>query len=209
MPEPADELLQTRLSLLVRLKQLDDHESWQDFVNIYGRLLHSFAARSGLTRDEADEAVQETLISIAKTMPAYKYDRSVCSFKSWLRHLAQKRIVDQFRKRPAAQLSVLPPSGATSQTAPLERIPDPRSLDWDAVWDAEWQKQVFESALAVVKERISPQQFQIFDCYVLKQWPVGRVAEMLGVSSTQVYLAKFRVQGLLRKEVKRLERGRL
>jgi RNA polymerase sigma factor (sigma-70 family) len=209
MPEPANELLPTRLSLLVRLKEMDDRESWQEFVTIYGRLLHGFAARSGLTPEEVEEAVQETLISVAKTMPGFKYDPSVCSFKSWLRHLAQKRVADQFRKRPAAQVSAGPTPGAASQTAPLERIPDPQSLDWDAVWDAEWQKQVFESALAAVKEQTSPQQFQIFDCYVLKEWPVGKVVEMLGVSSTQVYLAKFRVQGLLRKEVRRLERGRL
>lgn len=209
MPEPANELLQTRLSLLVRLKELDDRESWQEFVNIYARLLYSFAARSGLTTVEAEEAVQETLISVAKTMPGFKYDPSVCSFKSWLRHLAQKRIADQFRKRPAAQVSAVSSPGATSQTAPLERIPDPQSLDLDAVWEAEWQKQVFESALAAVKERTSPQQFQIFDCYVLKEWPVGKVVQMLGVSSTQVYLAKFRVLGLLRKEARRLERGKL
>jgi RNA polymerase sigma factor (sigma-70 family) len=209
MPEPDNDLLQTRLSLLVRLKQMDDQQSWQEFVDIYGRLLYSFAARSGLTPEEADEAVQETLISVARTMPGFKYDPSVCSFKSWLRHLAQKRIADQFRKRPAARVSAASASGAASETAPLERIPDPRTLDLDAVWDAEWQKQVFESALAAVKEQTSPQQFQIFDCYALKQWPVRKVVQMLGVSTTQVYLAKFRVMALLRKEVRRLERGKL
>ena len=210
MPEAANEFLETRLSLLARLKQLDDQASWQEFVKLYGRLLYSVASRSGLTPEEADEAVQETLISVAKTMPGFKYDPSVCSFKNWLRHLAHKRIADQFRKRPPAGVSAptLPP-GATSQTAPLDRIPDPRTLDWDAVWDLEWQKQVFDSALAAVKERISPEQFQIFDCYALKQWPVKEVTQLLGVSSTQVYLAKFRVLRLLRKEVRRLERGRI
>jgi len=186
MPEAANEFLETRLSLLARLKQLDDQASWQEFVKLYGRLLYSVASRSGLTPEEADEAVQETLISVAKTMPGFKYDPSVCSFKNWLRHLAHKRIADQFRKRPPAGVSAptLPP-GATSQTAPLDRIPDPR------------------------KERISPEQFQIFDCYAFKQWPVKEVTQLLGVSSTQVYLAKFRVLRLLRKEVRRLERGRI
>lgn len=195
--------------MLVRLKQLDDQESWHEFVKIYGRLLYTVAARSGLTAEEAEDAVQETLISVAKTMPCFQYDPAVCSFKGWLRHLAHKRIADQFRKRPVARASAASASGATSQTAPLERIPDPKSLDWDAVWETAWQKQVFESAFSTVKERTSPRQFQIFDCYVLKQWPVSQVTKMLGVSSTQVYLAKFRVLGLLRKEVKRLERGQL
>ena len=49
MPEAANEFLETRLSLLARLKQLDDQASWQEFVKLYGRLLYSVASRSGLT----------------------------------------------------------------------------------------------------------------------------------------------------------------
>jgi RNA polymerase sigma-70 factor (ECF subfamily) len=209
MPEPSNELLETRLSLIARLKQLGDQESWREFVDTYGPLLYSVASRSGLTREEVEDAVQETLVSIAKTMPGYRYDPSVCSFKSWLRHLAQKRIADQFRKRPAIAAVAPQSPGVTSQTAPLERIPDPQTLDWDAVWEHEWQKQLFDSAVVAVKEQVSPEQFQIFDCYALKQWPVKQVTKLLGVSSTQVYLAKFRILGLIRKEVKRLERGRI
>ena len=39
--------------------------------------------------------------------------------------------------------------------------------------------------------------------YVLREWPVKKLAETLGVSATQVYLAKYRIGGLLKKKMRR------
>jgi len=40
------------------------------------------ALRGGLTRAEAEDVVQETLISVAKHMPTFKYDPTIGSFKA-------------------------------------------------------------------------------------------------------------------------------
>ena len=45
-----------------------------------------------------------------------------------------------------------------------------------------------------------------FDCYVRKEWPAQKVADQLGVSVGQVYLARHRVAAVLKKEVKALEK---
>jgi len=62
-----------------------------------------------------------------------------------------------------------------------------------------------DAATRHVKRQVAPKQYQIFDCYVLKQWPVAKVKRDLGVSVAQVYLAKHRVARLIKKEVKRLQ----
>ena len=62
-------------------------------------------------------------------------------------------------------------------------------------------------APARVSEQIDERQFQIFDLYVIKDLPSGRVAKMLGVSVARVYLSKHRVGALVRKEVRRLEKA--
>src|ERR1035438_1621815 len=46
--------IQTRPSLLNRLKTGDDTESWQEFYRIYGKLVRDFAIQAGLTSTEAD-----------------------------------------------------------------------------------------------------------------------------------------------------------
>src|SRR5437867_7448085 len=98
--QDTDELLPTRRSLLTRLKQWDDQESWRDFFNTYWKLVYGVALKAGLSDAEAQEVVQETVISVAKQMQDFKYDPAVGSFKSWLLQLTRRRIVDQFRKRP-------------------------------------------------------------------------------------------------------------
>ncbi len=57
-----------------------------------------------------------------------------------------------------------------------------------------------------VKRQVSDGHYQIFDLYVLQGWPPRDVAHTLGVSRGQVCLAKHRVGGLVKRELKRLQR---
>ena len=74
-----------------------------------------------------------------------------------------------------------------------------------SLWDEEWQMNLLETAVERVKRRISEEHFQMFDLYVMKQWPVTKVARRLGVSVSSVYVAKHRISALLKKEVRLLE----
>jgi RNA polymerase sigma-70 factor (ECF subfamily) len=56
-----------------------------------------------------------------------------------------------------------------------------------------------------VKRSVREEHYQIFDLYVLKEWPATKVARVLGVSLGQVYIAKHRVASMVRKELKALE----
>ena len=53
----------TRRSLLSRLKDWDNQDSWRDFFNTYWRLIYEFAAKAGLDDADAQDVVQETVIS--------------------------------------------------------------------------------------------------------------------------------------------------
>jgi RNA polymerase sigma-70 factor (ECF subfamily) len=207
MSQSSKDFAETRQTLLSRLKNWDDQESWRQFFNTYWRLIHSIALKAGLTEEEAQDAVQETIISVAKTMPSFRYDPAQCSFKTWLWHLTQKRIADQFRRRPPGRRPASVPLPATTlRTSTVERIPDPASVDLDLVWEEEWQKTVFETAVDRIRDQASIEQFQMFDFYVLRHWPVKKVAATLGVSIARVYLAKHRVMALVKKEARRLEK---
>ena len=72
--------LETRASLLCRLKAGDDPQSWREFYQIYGGLIRFFAEKAGLRTDEADEVVQETAIGVARRLPEFTYDPKVCRF---------------------------------------------------------------------------------------------------------------------------------
>ena len=205
MNECPQEFIPTRRSLLTRLKQWDDQESWQDFFNTYWRLIYSVARRAGLRDSEAQDVVQETVAAVARHMPNFKYDPQTGSFKSWLLLITRRRILDHLRKE-YRRVKVDEPTPRDGQrTATLERIPDPAGGVLDQIWDEEWKRQLFDGALQRVKRQVEPKHFQIFDCYVLKEWPVKEVAKTFAISASQVYLIKHRIAALIAKEVRKLE----
>ena len=215
MKPPHGTSLETRPSLLKRLKSGDDNESWLEFYKIYGGLIRFFATKAGLTVDEAEEVVQETAIGVARRLPEFTYDPKVCRFKTWLLNLVRWRIQDQIRKRPkVGQASCLSGAGETpalrsddtASTPTIERIPDPAIPEFGAEWDAAWEKNLLAQALERVREKIDDRQFQVFDLCVAKGWPAADVAQTLGISVARVYLAKHRVSTLLKTEVQRLEK---
>jgi RNA polymerase sigma-70 factor (ECF subfamily) len=187
------------------LKEWDDQESWQDFFNTYWKLIYGVALRAGLGETEAQDVVQDTVVSVARQMPNFKYDPAVGSFKSWLLLITRRRINDHLRKQYRRIKLDEPAPGATSQTGRLERIPDPASVELDSIWDEEWKRQLFEAAVQRVKARIDARHFQIFDCYVVKEWPVKDVATTFNVSASQVYVIKHRISALIAAEIRKLE----
>ncbi len=197
----ADTFIPTRQSLLSRLKSWDDQESWRKFFDTYGELIYSLARKAGLNDPDSQDVVQETLISVAKEMPGFKYHPELGSFKSWLRQVARRRIVDQLRKKmPEDQYLTSELRGGD-----LEDIPDQVGPAFETIWEEEWQKHILQAALRRVKNKVHPRQFQMFDLYVTQQWPMKSVMDTLGVSAAQVYMAKMRVSRLLKSEIRLLQ----
>jgi RNA polymerase sigma-70 factor (ECF subfamily) len=205
---PADSI-PTRQSLLARMKDWSDQASWQDFFHTYWRLIYGVALRAGLSAGEAEEVVQETVISVAKKIGEFKNDPALGSFKSWLMLITRRRIADQFRKRPPAAANSFPRPDETARTSTVERVPDPASLDLDKVWEEHWEKNLLDVAMDNVKRQVSARQFLLFYQQVVKEWPAAKVAEKYTVNLARVYMARYRVTRLVKKEVRKLQRRNL
>jgi RNA polymerase sigma factor (sigma-70 family) len=202
--------VRTRPTLLRRLAQENDVESWTEFYRLYGRVVRDFCIKAGLTAAEADDAMQETAIAMARHLPEYRYDPKVCRFKTWLLNQVRWRINDQLRKRrpeTAAQLtSAFSANDETAKTATINRVPDPAAADLEALFETEWRKGLLASALERLKANFGPRQLQIFDLLVVQEWPAKEVARSLGVSLVSVYVTRHRVAAAAKKQMRRLER---
>lgn len=212
MPACEQPSIQTRQSLLGRIKDWQDRESWQQFYDTYSNLIYRTALAAGLSHDEAEEVLQETILTVAKKLnpngegkPAFIYDPEKGSFKGWLLHTTRWRISDQFRKREP----VLPTMNGDTRTdlTPIEaKIPDPSADALEARWDQEWKQNLHEAALERVKRCVKAKHYQVFYLYVIKEWPSEKVARVLGLNAGQVFLAKHRILALMKKEIRRLQK---
>src|SRR6476659_1285145 len=140
MEQSADELIPTRATLIQRLKNWQDESSWQDFFDTYWRLIYNIALKGGLTETEAQDVVQETMISVARHMPNFKYDPAIGSFKAWLLNLTRWRITDQLRRRKHILLHDEPSDSTRKGTTTLDGVIDPASEALQQIWDVEWEK---------------------------------------------------------------------
>jgi RNA polymerase sigma-70 factor (ECF subfamily) len=199
-----DEPIPTRQSLLGRLKDWNDQESWQVFFDTYWRLIYNTAVKAGLNDAEAQDVVQETILSVCKKLPGFEYDPAKGSFKAWLLTMTRWRITAQLRNRqPESEQpgrGRLPPT-STARTATVERLADPAASALDALWDEEWERNLLAAALERVKRKVAPKDYQVFDYYVSQGLPVSQVARALRVNRGQVYLAKHRINRLIKKEI--------
>ena len=214
MGEPMDELIPTRATLIHRLKDWQDQASWQDFFDTYWKLIYGVAVQGGLTNAEAEDVVQQTMISVAKHMPTFKYDPALGTFKTWLLNQTRWRIADKLRQRRShvvyhdfnadqdhSEESLANDKQTRSLPNALEVAPD-----LEKVWEAEWEKNLLAAATAKARRRVDPQQYQIYDCHMNKGWPVERVAQAFGMTVNHVYVAKHRVAELIKEEAERLQK---
>jgi RNA polymerase sigma-70 factor (ECF subfamily) len=207
MQNPSNALIRTRTTLIKRLRNWQDQASWQAFFDTYWKLIYHFALKSGLTRTEAEDVVQETMISVAKHMPSFNYDRNIGSFKAWLFSMTRWRITDQFRKRDPVchSRSNSDSDSDSSPAAELCNIAGQTNLDTEALWDTEWKKALLEAATAKVKRSRDLKHYQIFDLFVNKEWAPAKIAKTFEITVAQVYLTKHRVVQAIKKEVERLQ----
>lgn len=206
--QPIDDYAPTRSSLVQKLRSWDDQASWHRFFETYWKLIYTVATRAGLSDFEAQEVVQETVIAVAKAVQTFKYERSKGKFRGWLTRWASWRIKDQFRKRSRMHEAIPQRSlgDYEEQANEIDAVPDPQD-PMNQLWQEEWDCKLREVVMLRVRDLVSPKQFQIFDCYVVKGWPVSRVVETLGVSAASVYLARTRVSHVIKAQMARVEDG--
>ena len=186
------EELDTRASLLSRIKDVSADRSWSDFFELYWKLIYDTARKYGLTRVEAQEVVQETMLSVSKSIPDFKYDPKKGSFKEWLKSLTYWRIMDALRRRK--------PFDSIETIQGFEEVEGP--AHFAEIWEEDWQCKMLATATERVKGRFHPGTFQIYTVAVTQKRGVKDTADLLNITRAKVYLTNHRITKAITREIK-------
>jgi RNA polymerase sigma-70 factor (ECF subfamily) len=201
-----DERVQTSWTLVGRIKNVQDQESWTRFYDLYKGLILGVSMKAGLAKEEAEDVLQATMASLSRKIGEFEADPKRGSFSAWLLQLTRWRIHDQLDKRlPRGPGQGNAPT-ATGVTPTVERVPDTRTVDLEALCDAEWKHRLMQQALRELQLQVKAEHYQIFHLVELEQKPVAEVAAALGKSRAQVYVVKHRVSLALKRVLKRLQK---
>ena len=199
--------LRTRASLLFRLRDWEDQASWSQFDQLYRSYVFAQALRSGLSRAECDDLVQDVFKRVAETIHQFDARPDRGSFRRWLITLVRWRIADKFRERDKAQWADGRSATASEDetTDTINRIPDVSAqTEVDATWEDEWQKHLLTAAFERMSRKTKAKQFQVFELYARHHWPVLRIAKELDMNVASVYVINHRLTKQLKAEVDRL-----
>jgi RNA polymerase sigma-70 factor (ECF subfamily) len=191
----------TRTTMVRGLRDLEDQKVWNRFFESYWKLIYHSARKAGLDDADAQEVVQETVITITKKIGGFDYDRNKGSFKGWLMQTTKWKIADQFRKINRTKSRE---SDAMSEI--IEELPD-ELANVDTFWKDNWQKELFDAAIEKTRDEVNPLYFQIYNRLVVKEIKAKDVARELAVPVSQVYLAKHRVTEAIKKSVEEMNDG--
>ena len=68
---------QTHPSLLLRVRDEADAESWALFVGTYAPLIHRYGRRRGLQDADAADLTQDVLVLVARAIRSFEYSPNV------------------------------------------------------------------------------------------------------------------------------------
>ena len=190
----------TRITLLTRLRSDPaDPDSWDEFVERYGRHIYRWCQHWKLQDADAEDLTQNILMKIFRTLPVFAYDPSR-SFRGWLKTVAYRAWWDHKNRRQTQ--AAAGDSQVTQMILTLEARDD-LAQKLDQAFDLE----LLEKAKARVRKRVAPHTWEAFRLLALERLPVDEVASRVKMQTAMVYVAKSKVQKMLQEEVAKLEQA--
>lgn len=186
---------QTRVTLLLKIRDGDDAAAWQEFVDIYAPVLNQYAVRRGLQAEDAADVVQDVLRTVLLKIDGFEYDSAKGKFRGWLHTVTRNHIVNHQKKNQRHR-----GSGDSGVQQLLNNQPGDHR-EQDDGWDETFQQQMLNVAMQRAKTEFTETNWLAFYRTSVEQTRPATVADQLQIKVGAVYVAKSRVVARLREIV--------
>jgi RNA polymerase sigma factor (sigma-70 family) len=193
----------TRASLLLRLRDRQDHEAWVEFVSLYEPVAYRLLRRHGLQDADAREVMQELFMAVSRSIDRWDPAKERGSFRGWLSRVIRNLVINWLKHKERRVIA----SGGSDLQAMLDMVPAD-SAPQSAEFDQELRRALFQRAAEQVRLEVQPATWQAF-------WETGVVgtsaanaAKKLGMEIGAIRVAKCRVLARLRAALNEMENAK-
>ena len=191
----------THLSLMLRLREPGDQQAWHEFVSIYEPLIMRLMRQRGLQEADARDVTQQVVIAVTQAVDRWEPDGREASFRRWLFTIARNLSLRFLQRGRIPHESTRWGTGMLQILDNLKE-PDHRAR---AEFDDEYRNEVFRWAAERVRGEFRETTWQAFWRTCVMNESIAEVAQLLGTSPGNVYVARSRVLGRLRETVEEFE----
>ena len=177
---------QTSVTLLKAIADDAASVRWAEFCAAYEPLMRDYL-RARFPSLEADDVVQDTLVSLIRRLPGYRYTPDVRGhFRNYLLGIVRHKAVDALRRRArdaALRRGLRDELGDEPASAP----PEPE--------DDAWKNAALETAVdqLMADTSVNPTAREVFRQVALRHVPPAQVAADFGISRGNVDVIKSRM----------------
>lgn len=185
---------ETRLTLIVRLKDRDDQAAWGEFLEIYRPLVYRLAVAKGLQHADAEDVAQQVFESVARAVDRWQPDEGRARFRTWLTTIARHAILNALSRRA--------PDRASGDTAERDLLADHAAATADSeLLLAESRREIFQWAARRVRDEFEPRTWDAFWLTAIEGIEVSEASAATGKSPGAIYAARSRVMKRLKQVV--------
>lgn len=189
---------ETRTSLLLHIRDPQNHEQWAEFVELYAPVIESMARKRGLQQADAEDVLQRVMLAVSQALAKRPHDTARAKFRTWLKRVAENAILNAITRRKPDQ------GGGGSLHAQL--LADHEASDADSLlFRQERQERVFQMAAERIRTEFAAETWTAFWSTAVEGQSPETVAESLGKNVGSIYAARSRVVRRLRDVVNQIE----
>lgn len=189
----------TSISLMARLGAVGQTEAaWDEFMRIYGPHVIQWCRGHGLLESDALDVSQEVLLRFWRRAASFRYDPTQ-TLRGYLRRMVLSAVSDWAEQTRRG--------GRVGRHAPLDALLEnlPAREDLATRLERAYDTELLSIAMREVEERVQPHTWEAFRLLALEGRSGGDVAERLGMQVNTAYVARTKVQRMIREVMERLE----
>lgn len=188
----------TRPSLLIRLRDAQNHAAWREFVELYQPVIYRLCRRRGVRHADAEDLVQQVLLLVARAVDRFDAASEKGTFRGWLYRISHNVIVN-FLSRDLPKQRAASVDHTTGAREAAEK-------DNSSLVRMEVRRQLFREAAHRAREEFEESTFRAFWLTSVEDVPIEEAAKRLNKNPGAIYAARSRVLKRLREIVQDLER---
>lgn len=196
MQQPSE----TRLSLIVRLKNARDGAAWAEFLTLYEPVILRLMQKNGLREADARDVCQQVLASVARDVDQWKPDEKPESFRRWLFRVARNWLIKFWVKERGRILA----EGGSDAVETLKAHADVHTSISDE-FERDYRQQMLLVAGEQIRGEFQESTWRAFWMTCVEGLAVAEVAAELRTTAGNVYVARSRIIARLREKVAELE----
>lgn len=188
----------TSPSLLIRVRNPDDAEAWDEFSSIYTSIIRDYCMQRRLQPNDIDDVVQDVMASVFTSIRKFEYDPAKGRFRAWFGTVAANRIKTFLAKRHRRTTKSIEDENLlnSNDLASSRSYSDP-----DAEWVNIFSEKIYRTACRRIRGEFNSVVWECFQALWVRGENAAEVAEALGITINSAYINRYRVLKRLESEV--------